>query len=238
MRLNFGDRLTAAENRVDRAVIGLLSHAIDEIRVTANNFESSTMKHAGKILIVTVSLGCLTLLVLSVYPGLLVDLAMLAAFFSVCIGPVLLIAGFITVIVLDRRGAFSEFRMTWKQVGIAAAVFMATGVAIVFYLPRRVAFACSRSAFEALADQATESRVGGQPLDQWLGVFHVDRYAADPRGGVYFRVYQGGDGIGPDTLSSGFVHHPNRVGSPFGAARYATHPLGGGWYWFMASNDW
>lgn len=200
------------------------------------------MKHAGKSLIIFVSILCPALLVLSVYPGLLSDL-LLQAFFSsayivVYSGPILLIAALITVIVLAARGVFRGFRMPWKQIGIAAAIFTATGAAIVFYLPCRVAFACSRPAFDALVAPAAPSRTGGQTLNKRLGVYFVDEFATDPRGGAYFRVYKGPDGFGPDTISYGFVHQPNPDGTPFGAKGYQTYPLGGGWYWFEASDDW
>ena len=78
----------------------------------------------------------------------------------------------------------------------------------------------------------------GAPLNRRLGFYGVDEYAADPRGGVYFRVYTGGDGIGPDQMSYGFAHKPNSEGSPFGAASYRVHRLGGDWFWFEASDDW
>ena len=66
----------------------------------------------------------------------------------------------------------------------------------------------------------------------------VDEYTADPRGGVYFRVHRGHDGIGPDVMSYGFVYKPNRIGTPFGAAGYHLFRLGNDWYWFRASDDW
>jgi len=71
-----------------------------------------------------------------------------------------------------------------------------------------------------------------------LGIYHVDEWASDQRGGVYFRTGTGPDGIGPDTMSYGFVYRPNREGSPFGASHYMVRRLGGDWYWFRASNDW
>ncbi len=70
-----------------------------------------------------------------------------------------------------------------------------------------------------------------------LGIYQVDEWAVDPRGGVFFRVNTGGDGLGPDTMSYGFAKHPNSTGTPFGMAKYRTFPLVGDWYWFRASND-
>ena len=76
------------------------------------------------------------------------------------------------------------------------------------------------------------------PLDRRLGVYRVDQYAADPRGGVYFRTHAGADGLGPDAMSYGFAFRPNREGSPFGNAGYRLFRMTGDWYGFSASNDW
>lgn len=86
--------------------------------------------------------------------------------------------------------------------------------------------------------QATPSEFEGVALNRRLGAYEVDEYAADPRGGVFFRVHIGFDGISPDRMSYGFAFKPNRQGTPFGAARYRVYRLGGDWYWFHASNDW
>ena len=78
----------------------------------------------------------------------------------------------------------------------------------------------------------------GARLDRRLGLYQVERYAADPRGGVYFHVHSGADGIGPDRMNYGFVYQPNSRGTPFGAADYRTYKLGDNWFWFRASDDW
>jgi hypothetical protein len=63
----------------------------------------------------------------------------------------------------------------------------------------------------------------------------VDEYAADPRGGVYFRVETAPDG--PDTISYGFAFKPNPEGSPFGNAHYSRTRLTGEWFSYQASDD-
>jgi hypothetical protein len=70
-----------------------------------------------------------------------------------------------------------------------------------------------------------------------IGIYWVDKYVADPRGGVYFRTGTGVDGFGPDVMSYGFAYRPNADGSPFGGARYGRWRLFGDWYWFRASDD-
>lgn len=107
------------------------------------------------------------------------------------------------------------------------------------YVPRRIVFRTVQSQFVRHITGAPTSASGGVKFDRWLGPYRVDEYAADPRGGVYFRTGTGRDGIGPDRMSYGFVYQPNRKGSPFGAARYMLRPTGGdGWHWFQASDDW
>ncbi len=107
-----------------------------------------------------------------------------------------------------------------------------------FDVPRRIAFAISRSSFEQSVQTAPAPGRPETPPGSHFGVYHVDEYAADSRGGVFFRVYTGPDGIGPDRMSYGFVFKPNPEGTPFGAAGYETHRLSRDWYWFCASDDW
>jgi len=105
------------------------------------------------------------------------------------------------------------------------------------YISRRVAFAFCRAEFERrLAAPPAGAHLAD--LRQRIRPFFVDSWAADPRGGVFFRTGTGYDGIGPDTVSSGFVHRPNMHGTPFGAAGYRLEHLQGDWYWFRASDDW
>jgi hypothetical protein len=104
--------------------------------------------------------------------------------------------------------------------------------------PRRIAFRISGPAFQRHVATAPASAYEGKGLGLWLGVYYVDRYAADPRGGVYFRTHAGADGIGPDTMSYGFAFRPNPKGTPFGRAGYRYSHVVGDWYSFSASNDW
>jgi hypothetical protein len=104
-------------------------------------------------------------------------------------------------------------------------------------IPMRVAFLLSRPSFERYAAMATASEHNSAPLERWLGVYFVDRYAADAGGGVYFRTHAGADGIGPDTMSYGFAFRPNPNWTPFGFARYRFAQVTGDWIVFSASND-
>lgn len=119
-----------------------------------------------------------------------------------------------------------------------ASILLVSYVLLKFYIPRRLAFMISRSAFEQTRVQFPVSGTGKMTLNRKLGFYTVDEYATDPRGGIYYRIYSGGSGIGLDTTSYGFVYQPNREGSPFGAANYQVFHLDENWYWFRVSDDW
>src|SRR5438094_93954 len=85
----------------------------------------------------------------------------------------------------------------------ASAMLIGTYVLLKFYVPRRVAFAITRSQFEQFIAQAHTPAPQSKriSLNRKFGVYRVDSYGADPRGGVYFRVHSGQDGLGPDVMS-------------------------------------
>ena len=63
----------------------------------------------------------------------------------------------------------------------------------------------------------------------------MDRFVADPRGGLYFRTRSGPDGFYTYRMAYGFCYRPNREGSPFGDGKYAFAHVVGDWYAFQAS---
>ena len=197
------------------------------------------MRAAGNVIITLTALACLVALSLGVYPGVLNDLLFVGFFASFLVVPTVGIVAAAVLFVLARRGKLRGLRIPWRRVSIVCvAMLFGTYVLLKFYVPRRIAFAASRAAFDELVPQATPSAAGGTPLNRRVGIYTVDEYAADPRGGVYFRVHRGYDGLGPDVRSYGFVYQPNPSGTPFGAGGYRLFRLGGNWYWFRASDDW
>jgi hypothetical protein len=196
------------------------------------------VKAAANITILLTVLACLAALMISVYPGVLNDLLFIAVLLAAIAVPVIGIVAVIVLIVLACQGRLKHMRLPWKLAGILFAILLCTYMLLKFYIPRRIAFAASRASFEQLLVQAPVSQYPAMPLNRWLGVYRVDAYAADSRGGVYFRVYSGNDGLGPDRMSYGFAYKPNMQGTPFGAAEYRVFSLGNGWYWFRASDDW
>ena len=196
------------------------------------------MKIAADVTVAFIGLACVVALTTSVYPGVLNDVLSVGIFLSFVVVPVLGIVGLTGLIVVARRGRLRDLRILWARGAITFVFLFVTCVLLTFYVPRRIAFAVSRSDFEQMVPKATLSEYLGTPLNLRLGVYMVDEYAADPRGGTYFRVYRGGDGIGPDVMSYGFAYKPNQQGTPFGAARYRLFRLGDDWHWFRVSDDW
>lgn len=195
-------------------------------------------KTIGNVALAVIVLSCLAVLAISVYPGVLNDFLFFAILLAFFVIPIVTIIGLVTLFVLARHGKLKGVTIPWKRVGVVVTILFGTFVLLQFYVPRRIAFSVSRSAFERLVSQAPESHYQGTPLNRRLGLYRVDEYAADPRGGVYFRVYRGTDGIGPDCMSYGFVYTPNAKGTPFGASQYELFGLGNDWYWFHVSDDW
>jgi hypothetical protein len=193
------------------------------------------VKVASNVIIALTALACAAALAISVYPGVLNDLLFKGILLLFLIVPVV---GLVSLIVLAYMVQLRGVGAPWMRMAAWFALLLGTCVLLKFYVPRRIAFAASRASFEQMVAHATPSDYQGTALNRRLGVYTVDEYAADPRGGVYFRVYQGRDGIGPDVMSYGFVHKPNRQGTPFGAAHYQVFRLGNDWYWFHASDDW
>ena len=192
------------------------------------------MKTLGNVVLFSTAIVCPAALAISIYPGVLNDLLFSAILLGILVIPVIAILALVALIVFAYLGKLKYVRPPWAQAAVVFAILSCTFLLLLFYVPRRIAFAASRTAFEELVPQAVEQATH---LNRRVGVFEVDDYAADPRGGVYFRVYQGADGIGPDRMSYGFVANPNSEGTPFGAARYCTFSLGHNWHWFCASDD-
>lgn len=183
-------------------------------------------------------LAALLLLWLSIWPGVLRDLVFAAVISAILWVPVVAISCVPLVMLLRMRlrGATKPQFSMWELMAIPV-IGLVTLTLLVFSVPRRLAFSFSRNHFEAAAVQAPPAKHGIE-FEAKLGLYQVDKFAADPRGGVFFRVYRGRDGLGPDTMSYGFVKQPNRQGTPFGAAKYSVFHVTDDWYWFRASSDW
>ncbi len=191
--------------------------------------------------------------ILDVYPGILIQFALFAFLLLPVWLPISCLIGSIywvvtsylrgtpddqqSPLVCERRFGRMPLRVQWRSINWALLILTINILLLVTNFPMRLGFVVSRLPFQALAESAS-TRPGAEVLlEKRLGLYFVDRCASDRRGGIYFRVHQGPDGIGPDTLSSGFAYKPNPKGTPFGRARYDYSHLFGNWYWFQASND-
>jgi hypothetical protein len=200
------------------------------------------------------ALGSVILVGLSAYPGVSVDLL----FVGVLLSPLWLLAlGIVFLVVLFFRARSTRKKPLeldpdlgeediggaklsvpqWRPILISAFIVIVSVILIATGFPKRVAFRISRASLQRHVATAPVSEYESEAMGRWLGVYYVDRYAADPRGGVYFRTHAGADGIGPDTMSYGFAFRPNPKGTPFGNAHYRLFRMGGDWYIFSASND-
>ena len=177
---------------------------------------------------------CLGALTISIYPGWLNDLLFVALLLGMFAAPVVLAVVAVAAIIQYRRGNLCFDCIPWIHAAAILAMLFVTYAALRFYIPRRIAFASCRSSFQQIADNGLTNN---PEFNRRIGPYYVDECLIDERGGAYFRVYSGADGIGPDVMSYGFCCDPNRDGSPFGAAHYRTFRLGNGWYWFRASDD-
>lgn len=189
------------------------------------------MKSLGRFLSIATPIICLATLALSIYPGWLNVLLSIALVLGIIAAPVVVVWLIGMLVILYRR---RDIDFPWKRAEFTVLILMITGGLLWFHVPLRIAFAACRGGFR----KALESvNLNDAPFDRRIGIYHVDACQVDERGGSYFRVHTGGDGLGPDTVSYGFCYLPNAEGSPFGAAKYRTVSLGGGWHSFRASDD-
>jgi hypothetical protein len=176
------------------------------------------------------------LLPLSVYPGLPSELAFLALISSPFWMPAACISLWVFVDMAqqfpDRLGPPTG-RRRWLVT--AAPVLVLNCCLLWCGVPRRLAFLHALPAFEGSVASAPPAPSGGERFDRRFGVYHVDRFAADPRGGCYFRTHCGPDGFYTSKMTHGFSYSPNQAGTPFGDEKYALSHVVGDWYAFQAS---
>jgi len=196
------------------------------------------MKTASTLVLV-ISVACSAgLLVLSLWPGAfdtLYFIALLTAVFWVPmagIGALVLLVLAIRMVIQGAKGS----RASLVRLVVAGAIPLLSLALVLTHIPLRLAFTFCRPSFEQWVESAPTTEYDLEVPYQRIGLWHVDEYAADPRGGVYFRVGTGQD-LGPNTMSYGFAFKPNPEGSPFGNRRYRRSRLTGDWFYFQVSDD-
>lgn len=100
-----------------------------------------------------------------------------------------------------------------------------------FNIPQTVAFRLSQPAFEQSLSSVPDSVM---QVDRKIGLYKVERYGTDPRGGIYFRVRW--EDAPLDIIHYGFVYQPNEYGSPFGEINYTLQHLTDDWYLFSETS--
>ena len=176
----------------------------------------------------------IALIAFSIYPCLLAQLALALAILSAPFVVALVLGSLAYRFWMDRRRAIERMR----QFVLPASVLAACAILASSGLPRRIAFWASfrsfRSARESL--QRLGDTDGRRKLNRRIGAWQVDRYATDPRGGMFFRTGVG-SALGPDGMHYGFAYRPNPEGCPFGGAGYALSRVTADWYSFSVSDD-
>ena len=190
-----------------------------------------------KIVFIIIVLCCITVLVISIYPGWLDSLFFPVLVICMFISPLLLLAALVVGIIMYKKGLLRISHIPWSILIKAILISLITCILIYFYIPRRIVFLLYQTEFEHYIENASPSEQE-QRGNQKLGPYTVDEYLVDKQGGKYIRVNSGADGIGPDLMSYGFCFKPNTKGTPFGAAHYRICHLVDDWYWFHASDDW
>ena len=175
------------------------------------------------------------LLPVSVYPGLPSELALLAFISSPFWMPVVCITLWAYASMSRQAPDLLGPRPGRRRwFATAALVLVLNCCSLWCGVPRRLAFLHARPAFQASLAAAPPAH-GGARFDRRLGVYYVDRFAADLRGGLYFRTRSSPEGFYKYRMTYGFCHRPNREGSPFGDGKYALAHVVGDWYAFQAS---
>lgn len=188
------------------------------------------------VVFVLTILGGAALLTLAIWPGLIGDVVFGLPFFLLSLPA--LGCWFLMLVCLGYWDLIRRARDRPRWGLWSAAVMFITLALLWMHVPQRVVFAFCASRLKPFVNDVPAGRnfeMGG-PIHS--GPYRIDEYAGDERGGVFFRTRTGPDGIGPDTMSYGFVYNPNREGTPFGNAHYYLDHLFGDWYSFAASDDW
>lgn len=206
-------------------------------------FAGERRDRTGLWFVVLTSMACLCTLLCDMAPGRLASVFFGVFFLCLLASPVLLVVGVVFLARLFSRGRrpfaptawLRGLGFTWQKVALWVLLLVGAYGLVRLGVPVRTGFALSRSSFEALVDDAPTGGYGGVDRKRFVGVYHVDAYGADPRGGVFFRVHSSSFLI--DTDSYGFAYLPNFEGTPFGSAGYRTWKLAPGWYGFSVNDD-
>jgi hypothetical protein len=175
--------------------------------------------------------GSGVLLALSVVPGMFEQIPDRPAW--IVGGIFSLFAGLSAIWHLVRTPRADRPRRRTSPLVVLVALVL-TLVLLTTLTPRRLVFNRYQPQFEALlANAPPPGNRSTANLNADLGLFWIDQWGTDARGGTYFRTMVG---TAPENRSFGFAYRPNTDGSPFGDAGYELRHLQGDWYSFTASD--
>ncbi len=190
------------------------------------------MNITNKIILFVTLVICIAVLSISIYPGAIDSLLFPILLVSIICMPIFIIVGIFTLIVLKRRGILRNIALPWKLIRIIAGILLISSIVLKLYIPRRLAFMTSQSAFEQII---VDEKI---TFNRRFSFYKVDKYTTDASGNKYFNITSRSDGIiGFDVVSYGFTYQPNRKQSSFGSSGYQLFRLYGDWYWFRVSNS-
>ncbi len=185
-----------------------------------------------------VSIICFAFLLWSLWPGSLKWLSFCLFMSTILWFPILLGICVHTIFKIFRqyRTNKEKAKLLFFRFAISCTiVFFALGL-LYLEIPQRTAFCFFRASFEQYLEENPLEDCMNSAVNKQLGIWTVDQYAKDSRGGTYFRIGTELDMI--DTTSYGFAFSPNKQGTPFGNAQYYKTRIIGDWCYFSASDDW
>ncbi len=115
------------------------------------------------ILIVTL-VSCVAVVSISIYPAAIDSLLFPILLVSIIYMPIFIIIGIFALIVLKRRGILINIALPWKLIQNIAGILLISSIMLKFYIPRRLAFMASQSAFEQIIvdEKVTKSCKNGK----------------------------------------------------------------------------
>ena len=196
------------------------------------------MKDTSKLLLKICIAGSIWFLIRGFWPGFLNHLNFLILLASIFIVPIMVICGLsIIVLAIARidKDNKKEILSSLKYLAIGTGVLALTIMLLFFHIPIRSTFFITKGSFSRIVN--FEDFSAESSGNQWVGIWFVDECKVDNNGGLYFRIGEDMDGIGPDTMSFGFAYKPNLKTSPFGGAGYELSKVSEDWYYFSVSDD-
>ena len=189
------------------------------------------MNITNRIILFVTLVICVTVLSINIYSGAIDSFLLPILLVSIICMPIFIIVSIFALIVLGRRGILTKIAVPWKLIQAIAGILLVSYIMLKLYIPRRLAFMVSQSAFEQIIvdEKLTPNRQ--------FSFYKVEKNTIDAGGNKYFYISSRGEGIiGIDVVSYGFTYQPNRNESSV-TSSYQLFHLYGNWNWFRVSKN-